>query len=100
MNDTPISEREIKNLRYLRWLVTALTLVMIFGLLTIVGLLVMRFGAPEEVPLSMPVALPDGAKVQAFTQGRDWMAIVTEDNRILIYDKSGKDLRQEFRIGN
>ena len=41
--------------------------------------------------------MPGGATALAFTRGRDWFAVVTGDDRILIYGADGT-LRQEVRI--
>ena len=92
-------------LRRLRALVTTLTAVMILGILAIVAVLVIRLsdagltgeGARVSAPLPEALALPDGARATAFTRGPDWLAVVTEDDRILIYDLDGA-LRQEVRI--
>lgn len=74
---------------------------MIIGLLVIVGLLVTRFwgeGAETLPPLPESLALPDGAKATAFTQGPDWYAVVTDDNRILIFDRATGELRQSVDL--
>lgn len=84
-------------LRFLRLLVTILTGTMIVGLLSIVVLFVMRFSAHAPT-IPEVVVLPDGAKATAFTQATDWYAIVTDDNRILIYDRFTGDLRQTVVI--
>ena len=96
---SPVSdiEEEPANLRLLRRLVTTLMVVMILGLLTIVGLFVMRFASPAPPGLPQSIALPDGATPMAFTQGPDWYAVVTTDSRILIYGLDGT-LSQEIRI--
>jgi hypothetical protein len=66
----------------------------------VVGLLVTRmpqaFSAP---PLALPegFALPEGAKPQAVTFGDGWIAVVTEDDRILIFGRDG-GLRQEVLL--
>lgn len=97
----PVSdiEEEPANLRLLRRLVTTLMVVMILGLLTIVGLFVMRFAAPPAPALPDRITLPDGTTARAFTRGDDWFAIVTSDDRILIYNQDGT-LRQEIAITN
>ncbi len=87
-----------KTLRYLKALVTILTVTMILGFLTIVALFVMRFSAMNKAELPDEITLPDGAKAQAFTRGDDWFAIVTEDDEILIYGKSTGNLRQRIQI--
>lgn len=70
---------------------------MIAGVVVIIGLIVMRF---YDVPPPLPetLTLPDGARVHSFTQGPDWYAVVTQDNRILIYDRVTGQLRQTVLI--
>ena len=88
---------EPANLRFLRRLVTVLTVVMIGGLLVITTLLVIRFSQTGPV-LPETIALPDGTKARAFTQGDGWYAIVTDDDRILIFDRLSGALRQEIAV--
>lgn len=99
MHEAPISEAQEKNLRYLRILVTTLTVTMIVGLLTIVALLVMRFSADTRI-VQVPdeIILPDGAVATAFTKGSDWYAVVTGADEILIYDGATNELRQTIKI--
>lgn len=82
---------------FLKRLVLALTVVMIAGFLALIATLVVRLSADPAV-LPDSVALPDGAGAVAFTQGTDWFAIVTDDDRILIYDRATGALRQEVRV--
>jgi hypothetical protein len=88
---------EPPNIKFLRRLVTVLTATMIFGLLVVIGLLVIRFSstAPD---LPEVIALPSGEKAAAFTQGPDWYAIVTQGNQILIFDRTSGNLRQTVDI--
>ncbi len=81
-------------------LVIALTLTMIFGVIAIVGLIVTRMPKPGEALPRMPdaIVLPDGARATAFTQGRDWYAVVTGDDTILIFDRATGALRQSVVI--
>ena len=88
---------EPPNLRFLRRLVTLLTAVMICGVLVVIGLLVTRLSR-DAAPLPAEIALPDGAEARAFTQGPDWYAVVTSDDRILIYDRLTGNLRQTVEI--
>ncbi|MCE8009810.1 DUF6476 family protein [Aestuariivita sp.] len=88
---------EPPNLRFLRRLVTVLTLVMIGGLLVITSLLVIRFSQTAPA-LPDDITLPDGTSPQAFTQGTTWYAVVTTDNRILIYDRLTGTLTQTVQI--
>ena len=98
MTDPLQPQPEPANLRFLRILVTVLTVVMIGGVLTIVALLVIRFSAvPPMVPDS--VTLPDGVTAEAFTMAPDWYAVVTEGGRkILIFDRASGQLKQTVVI--
>lgn len=98
MNDTP-SPVDEKTLRFLRLLVTVLTGTMILGLLVIIGLFVIKFSASAP-PLPERIVLPEGAKAVAFTQGDTWFAVVTEDDRILIYHPDTGRLLQEVEVVN
>lgn len=78
-------------------MVTTLTATMILGLVVLIGLVVIRLQSPS---LALPdqITLPSGTKAHAFTQGRGWYAVVTEDDRILIFDGEDGGLRQEIQI--
>lgn len=97
--DTPQDSATIGSLRFLKGLVTVLTAVMIGGVLTIIVLLVIRLQTPV-LSLDLPAAIrmPDDTRATAFTRGPGWLAVVTEDSRILVFDPSGETLRQEIRI--
>jgi len=99
MTDNPEELPEPANLRFLRRLVTALTLTMIVGLVAIFTVLVMRF-SPVSTSLDYPAAitLPSGKTPTAFTRGDNWLAIVTSDSEILIFDESGETLIQTIQI--
>lgn len=73
---------------------------MIIGVITIVSLLVTRMPGAMRASLPVPdqITLPTGAKAQAFTQGDAWYAVVTTDNRILIYSRETGALMQEIAI--
>jgi Flp pilus assembly protein protease CpaA len=88
------------SLRLLKWLVIVLTLTMIGGVITVVALIVTRM--PKAFVAAAPTApenlvLPEGAKAEAVTFGTGWVAVVTEDDRILIFGRDGS-LRQEVSI--
>ncbi len=94
MNDTGPNEDALPpQLVFLKRLVTALGVVMIAGFLVLIAALVIRLNA-EPLPLPDRIALPDGVAAVAFTQGTDWFAVVTDDDRILIYDRATSQLRQ------
>lgn len=88
-------------LTLMRRLVTSLLVVMILGFLLLIGLLVTRFptmNAPVSFDFPENITLPDGATAQNFTRGADWIAIVTTDNEILIFDAATGELRQTVEI--
>jgi Family of unknown function (DUF6476) len=84
-------------LRFLKGLVIVLMVVMIVGVITIVALLVTRMSS-NPMPLPETISLPDGTKAQAVTAGDGWYAVVTTDNRILIFDRLTGNLRQNIAI--
>lgn len=105
MDEPSLSEADERTLRFLRLLVLVLTATMIVGMVVLVVLFLTRF--PKAGPASTTNAgfvlpdtleLPEGATVQAVTQGRDWWAVVTGDDRILIFDAETGALRQTLAI--
>ncbi len=88
------------SLRLLKWLVILLTLTMIGGVITVVALIVTRM--PQAFTASAPrvpenLQLPAGAEAAAITFGTGWTAVVTTDDRILVFGENGL-LRQEVPI--
>jgi len=83
-------------LRFLRQLVTVLTMVMIVGVVLIPALLVIRLNQPA---LAIPdrITLPSGIVAVSYTQTQDWYAVVTDQNKILIFDLDGQ-LTQEVDL--
>jgi hypothetical protein len=99
--DAGVDPKAIAGLTLMRRLVTSLLVVMILGFLLLIGLLVTRFpsmNAPISFDLPENIALPAGATAQNFTRGADWVAIVTTDNQILIFDAASGALRQTVGI--
>ncbi len=90
---------EPPQLKFLRRLVTTLTVVMIGGLVVVISLLVIRLSGDPAIP-SLPdhIALPDGASAQAVTFGDGWVALVTTDSRILVFDAQSGALRQSLTL--
>ncbi len=95
--DDPETFAEPANIKFLRWLVTILTAVMICGLLVIIGLFVTRLGGTAQVAPEK-IVLPKGVAARAFTTGPDWYAVVTSADEILIYNRSSGELRQRVKI--
>jgi hypothetical protein len=84
---------EPRRLRQLRRLVTALTATLILGVITIVGLLVIRLGSlGAPPPLPPELTLPPGESARAVTLGEGWVAVVTVDRagreRIRVLDRA------------
>jgi len=86
-----------RSLLWLKRLVTVLTVVMILGFLVLIAALVIRLNS-DPLPLPDRISLPAGVSAVAFTQGSDWFAVVTSDDRILIYDRATSQLRQTVQI--
>ncbi len=85
------------SLKLLRGMVLALTGVMIVGFIVLVALFVTRFGTAPP-PLPETVTLPDGEVARAVTLGSDWIAVVTDSDAILIFDRASGTLRQRVEI--
>lgn len=98
MDDAPEGEALPPGLRFLKWLVIVLTLTMIGGVITVVAVIVTRMPQATRGPV-LPDALlmPDGATAAAVTAGQGWFAVVTTDDRILIFGANGQ-LRQEVAV--
>lgn len=97
MNEAP-DGKEIRSLKFLRLLVTVLTLVMIVGFIVLIVFLVTRLPGRSSLALPDAIALPDGSAAVAFTQAEGWYAVVTADNRILIYDRKTGALKQSVDV--
>ena len=103
MSGDPNEEVSPGNLRFLKVLVTILTATMILGLLTIIVLIVIRVPNVVRViddPLPIPdvIALPEGIEAASFAMGHDWIAVVSKDDEILIFDKDTGAIRQRIAI--
>ena len=95
--ETDDAAPEPGHLRLLRLLVTTLTAVMIVGVVVVVALLVTRLS--DDTPaLPEAITLPGDAEAQAVTMGPGWYAVVTTDQRILIFDATTGELRQTVEI--
>ena len=77
-----------------------LTLTMIVGVITIVWVIVTRMPQAMQRSPALPdsIALPDGTRATAFTQGSDWYAVVTAQDQILIFDRATGALRQTVTL--
>lgn len=89
------------NLRFLRRLVTVLTLVMILGVITIVGLLVIRLNETPRPLLVHPEVFPltPGENLTGYAEtasGR--IIIVTDTPEILILSEDGREVAQRIPV--
>jgi hypothetical protein len=94
MPDAPLSD---PGLIALKWLVIALTATMTVGIVVLVILFWMRLPEPLP-PLPESIAMPEGETATAFTRGRGFLAVVTADDEILVFDPSGRTLRQRIAL--
>ncbi|WP_114284530.1 DUF6476 family protein [Candidatus Halocynthiibacter alkanivorans] len=99
MNSAPEQHAEEAPVRFLRRLVTTLTITMIAGLVVLIALFVIRFPLTSRTSPALPseITLPDGVSARAVTFGPDWYAVVTTDERILIFGLDGT-LRQDIAV--
>lgn len=103
MDDAPIgtgTETGLPpGLRFLKALVIVLMLTLIGGVITVVAVIVTRMPTPSRPLPDLPAAisLPDGAAPRAITFGPGWTAVVTSQDRILVYGADGT-LWQEVTI--
>lgn len=81
---------------------TTLTVIMVGGVLVVIALLVIRLSQDTSAS-SLPalpegITLPAGEVAQAVTFGAGWVAVVTADNQILIFDATTGALKQSLQI--
>ena len=76
-------------LRFLKTLVTGLSLVMGLGMVAIVALLWVRLGQPVLPELPESITLPEDTDADAVTFARDWIVVVTDTGEVLLYDRNG-----------
>ena len=95
--DQPLPEDA--NLKFLRRLVTTLTVTMILGIAIIVVLMVVRLNQ-DNASTGFTDDLPalSGVKVSGLTRTQDHWIAVTSGNEILILDPSGSKLIQRITI--
>ena len=99
MSDTSDADRLPPSLRFLKALVIVLMITMIAGVIAVVTLLVTRLPDPNAAPrLPEGLAMPAGAVPAAVTLGAGWLAVVTEDSRILIFSAADGRLLQEMPV--
>ena len=99
MDESPEEAELPQSLKVLRRLVTALTATLIIGFITLIALFVTRLGERGTASvLPDEIVLPEGARALAFTRARDWYAVTTTDDEILIFDAATGELRQRIKV--
>lgn len=88
-SDWKTAAKAVPELRFLKALVTGLTLVMALGMVAIVAILWIRLGEPTLPDLPDSITLPAGAAADAVTFARDWIVVVTDAGEVLLYDRAG-----------
>ncbi len=88
-SDWKTAAKAVPELRFLKALVTGLTLVMGVGMIAVVALLWIRLGQPVLPDLPDTITLPTGSTADAVTFARDWIVVVTDAGEVLLYDRSG-----------
>lgn len=88
-SDWKTAAKAVPELRFLKALVTGLTLVMGLGMIAIVVLLWLRLGAPAMPELPAAITLPDGAAMRAVTFADEMILVVTDAGELLVYDRAG-----------
>ncbi|AHD10331.1 hypothetical protein PhaeoP75_02631 [Phaeobacter gallaeciensis] len=78
-------------------MVTTLTVIMICGFLVVLTLLVIRLSASGP-NLPETVSLPDGVSARAVTFGDGWIAVVTDEDEILILNNLSGTIEQRVTI--
>ncbi|MFY1706202.1 DUF6476 family protein [Tritonibacter scottomollicae] len=95
----PENQDEPAQLKFLRRLVTTLTVIMVGGVLVVIALLVIRLSdEPDRPQLPAEISLPEGTTARAVTFGSGWIAVVTTDDQILILDATSGDVRQRLTL--
>ena len=97
--ETPLTGQDAALVRYLKWLVTALSVTMIAGFIVLVTVVVMRFNQGAGGP-AFPgsIALPEGVIAEAVTRGPDYLLVVGTEGRVFVFSPDGQELRQEIDI--
>ena len=83
--------------RRLARLVTGLTVVMILGIITVVGLMVVRLNRIDPLPLPDQITLPDGLTADAVTLTAERILIVS-GAEILVFDRRTGSLEQTLSL--
>jgi hypothetical protein len=91
-----------RELRFLKTLVTVLTVVMIAGVITITALLVIRLngngGAPVLTVAPGDYALPQGVGITGFQVAGNHVVVIGDDGIIRIFNADTREQVQELAL--
>ncbi|MEQ3642392.1 MAG: DUF6476 family protein [Paracoccus sp. (in: a-proteobacteria)] len=87
--DWKVAAKAVPELRFLKTLVTGLTLVMGVGMIAVVALLWVRLNQPVLPELPDTITLPQDAQTRAVTFATDRIVVLTTDDQVLVYDRAG-----------
>ncbi len=87
--DWKVAAKAVPELRFLKTLVTGLTLVMGVGMIAVVALLWVRLSQQPLPELPASITLPQDAQTRAVTFATDRIVVLTTDDRVLVYDRAG-----------
>ncbi|EEB70676.1 DUF6476 family protein [Phaeobacter italicus] len=90
-------QTEPPQLKFLRRMVTTLTVIMICGFLVVLALLVIRLSSSGPT-LPTSITLPDGMTARAVTFGEGWVAVVTDQDEIVILNNLSGAIEQRVKI--
>ena len=91
------SELDPANIRFLRILVTTLTITMIAGIIIIIALLAIKL-QPSTIEIPQNINLPRNSNAISYSQGSDWIAVTTSNDQILIFDSPTGKIRQTITV--
>ena len=91
------SELDPANIRFLRILVTTLTITMIAGIIIVIALLAIKL-QPSKIEIPQNTSLPEDSNAISYSQGSDWIAVTTSENQILIFDSQTGKLRHTISV--
>ena len=78
-----------------------MTVTLIVGFIIIVGLFITKFNSFVALPDQIfpdQIMLPNGTRAATFTASKDWFAIITTDDELLLYDQHTNDLIRRINL--
>ncbi|MGH1367227.1 MAG: DUF6476 family protein [Maritimibacter sp.] len=98
MDEAPLPEAQAGLIRYLKGLVTALTVTMIAGLIVLIAVIVMRFNQSQPFALPESLVLPEGVTAAGITFVENRVIVVTTQGEILVLGDDMKTIKQTIKL--